>query len=402
MIDKPLDDLGPADLQRLQANGVPESRSLDYKQSLPGGTEDERKEFLADVSSFANSVGGDLVYGVTEARENGKATGIPERIDGLTGASPDAETLRLENMLRDGIAPRLPGVRLKWVPGLPQGPVLIIRVSRSWAGPHMVTFRQHSRFYARNAGGKYALDVFELRQAFLGSGSLGERAREFRTERLGRLLAGDTPVPLTDTSLVCVHVIPHAAFAGAIDVDLQLVSKQGERLLPFYSRFQNWTFNLDGFITFSPTANGPNSSYLQVYRNGSIETVNSVMFIPRGERGRITLPCLTFADELNGFLERVGYLMKEIAVEPPASIFVSLLGARGVVLGVSSVLTFQRGLQPTPFDRDTLLFRDLLLTDWDGGDTRKILKPLLDEVWQAAGFSRCLDYDDQGNWKPLP
>ena len=55
MIDKSLDDIGREDLQRLQANGVPESRSLEYKQALPGLADDARKEFLADVSSFAKA-----------------------------------------------------------------------------------------------------------------------------------------------------------------------------------------------------------------------------------------------------------------------------------------------------------------------------------------------------------
>src|SRR5262249_51777932 len=154
---------------------------------------------------FANAIGGDLIYGVVEAREDGRSTGVPEAIDGLTGVNIDVEARRLEQMLRDGISPRLPSVRFKWVAGFPNGPALVIRVARSWAGPHMVTYQQHSRFYSRLSGNKYPLDVFELRNAFLGSGSLRDRAREFRTERVGRLLAGETPVQLTSPYLVCVH-----------------------------------------------------------------------------------------------------------------------------------------------------------------------------------------------------
>jgi hypothetical protein len=58
-IDKPLDEIGLEDLQRLLTNGVAESRSLEYKQVLPTGTDSDRKEFLVDVSSFANAIGGD-------------------------------------------------------------------------------------------------------------------------------------------------------------------------------------------------------------------------------------------------------------------------------------------------------------------------------------------------------
>src|ERR1700752_3772232 len=146
MIEKDIDEIDENDLQRLQMNGVSESQSLEYKQALPGGTDQEKKEFLADISSFANTSGGDLVFGIVELRENGKSTGLPERIEGLANVNPDADGLRLESAIRDGIAPKLPGVRLRWVPGFPAGPVLVIRVPRSWAGPHMVTFQQHSRF----------------------------------------------------------------------------------------------------------------------------------------------------------------------------------------------------------------------------------------------------------------
>lgn len=402
MIDNPFEDIGQEHLQRLQVNGVPESRSLEYKQGLPGSTDDERREFLADVSSLANSAGGDLIYGITEVRENGKPTGVPASIDGVGGIVPDAETLRLENMLRDGIAPRLPGIRFRWVAGFPQGPALVIRVPRSWAGPHMVTYKQHSRFYARNATGKYALDVFELRQAFLGSGSLRERAREFRAERLGRLLGGEAPVPLTGTSLVCVHLIPHAALAGAVDIDLLLAANQGDSLAPLHSHGRGGTFNLDGYVTFSASAGGSNISYLQVLRNGTIETVSSELVSRRGEPVRLILPCLTFANELDAFLGRAMRLMRTLVIEPPASLCVSLIGVRGAELGLSTHLTFYRDIHATPFDRDNLLLRDILLPEWEGGDTRLILKPLMDEVWQASGLARCFDYDDHGNWKPQP
>ena len=65
-----------------------------------------------------------------------------------------------------------------------------------------------------------------MRQAFLGSGALGERAREFSSERLGRLLAGELPVPLSGDQLISVHFIPHVSLAGATDIDLLLAANQ--------------------------------------------------------------------------------------------------------------------------------------------------------------------------------
>jgi hypothetical protein len=384
MIDKPLPDVVAEDLQRLQVNRVAESRSLEYKQSLPGGNDADRKEFLADVSSFANAIGGDVIYGIAESREDGKATGIPEAVEGLVVGNTDAETRRLENMLRDGIAPRLPGVQFRWVPDFPKGPVLIVRIARSWAGPHMVTYQQHSRFYSRNAGGKYPLDVFELRQAFLGSGSLSERAREFRTERLGRLLAGDAPVPLSSARLVCVHLIPHASLAGATDIDLLLVANRNELLEPLYASGWGPRFNLEGVLAPSPAGNGTNMAYLQVYRSGILETVSSELFSDYEQYG-LAFPSRAFADHLVQFVERARRLIRAVAIEPPASLYVSLLNAKGATLAIGRQWTFYGGHSPKPFDRETVLLREILLTEWEG-DTRTILKSLNDELWRAAGY----------------
>ena len=66
MIPKRFDEITKADIDALVANGVAEGRTLDYKRTLPGGKDDEKREFLADVSSFANAAGGDIIFGVEE------------------------------------------------------------------------------------------------------------------------------------------------------------------------------------------------------------------------------------------------------------------------------------------------------------------------------------------------
>src|SRR6266540_626883 len=89
-----------SDLQRLIDNEVAETRTIEYKLALPGTRDAERKEFLADVSSFANANGGDLLYGVEAIR------GVPRALRGLSSGSEDDDILRLESMIRDGITPR--------------------------------------------------------------------------------------------------------------------------------------------------------------------------------------------------------------------------------------------------------------------------------------------------------
>lgn len=64
MIPRRLSDLGRDDIEQLIQESVSESRTLDYKEELPGNSDQQKKDFLADVSAFANTRGGDLIFGV--------------------------------------------------------------------------------------------------------------------------------------------------------------------------------------------------------------------------------------------------------------------------------------------------------------------------------------------------
>src|SRR4051812_22865379 len=111
MIPRQIQAVTIEDLEALVTDAVREGKTIEYKQELPGGKDDDKKEFLADVSSFANASGGDVIFGISETRDGqGKTTGIPEAILGLPGVNGDQEIRRLEQMLRDGIEPRIPGL----------------------------------------------------------------------------------------------------------------------------------------------------------------------------------------------------------------------------------------------------------------------------------------------------
>jgi hypothetical protein len=56
-------------------------------------------------------------------------------------------------------------------------------------------------------------------------------------------------------------------------------------------------------------------------------------------------------------------------------------------------------LNPTdPIDRDALLLPDVIAEEFDV-DVPKLLKPVFDGLWNACGYPRSLNYDDEGNWK---
>ena len=56
MISKTISEITKDDLAALVSGRVAEGRTIDYKRELPGNSDGDKKEFLADASSFANTL----------------------------------------------------------------------------------------------------------------------------------------------------------------------------------------------------------------------------------------------------------------------------------------------------------------------------------------------------------
>ena len=120
----PLENITQEDILSLIDNEVRENREIEYKRDLPGNSKDDKREFLADVSSFANASGGDLFYEVGEGE--GEEKGLPKKPVGVDcdDKGVDEITQRLENMIRDSIEPRIGGLQVHKIKGFEKGPVL--------------------------------------------------------------------------------------------------------------------------------------------------------------------------------------------------------------------------------------------------------------------------------------
>ena len=274
MLPARLDEIDESHLNALVSNGVRESRSLEFKAKLVWGTESDRKEFLADVSALANGGNGDLIFGIEE--EDGAASAVV----GLDSFDSDKDTLKMENIIREGIKPRIIGIRVQPVTLSNGRHVVIVRVPNNLNRPHMVAFKNWSRFYSRNSAGKYQLDVDELRSAFLASESIAERVRQFRLERIDAILQGNTPEPLTGRSCVCIHMIPVSAYDPSYSFDLAKVREDRETLPPIGRRGWNSSVNFDGLLFSTPTRVGGAIAYVQLFRNGVVEAVDCERLTP--------------------------------------------------------------------------------------------------------------------------
>ena len=138
---RPLDKLTEQDLLALISAGTAEGKSIEYKQALPGNSDEEKREFLADVTSFANASGGHIVFGMKEDQ------GLAKEMCGLGPVDPDA-VLRLENIARGSVDPRIPGLGSHGVPLGIGGHAIVMRIPASWQAPHRIVFRNSGRFWS--------------------------------------------------------------------------------------------------------------------------------------------------------------------------------------------------------------------------------------------------------------
>jgi len=387
--DKPLDILEESDIRALLDDEVPESKVIDYKRCLPGPSDLEKKEFLRDVSSFANASGGHLLYGIDE--ENG----VPVQICSLSDIDPDHEILRLESMVQTGIAPRIPGISMRAVPLSGGGSVIVVRIPKSWASPHMIT-KGSSRFYSRNSAGKYPLDVFEIRTAFSLTGTAVEMMREHRSAALGRIVAAETPAPLGNGPKIVFSIIPFAAFEPSSSFDVSSLvrdyrSGRGALPLPLTGLFTWWRYNFDGLLTYDDRG-----SYTQVFVSGIVEAVDSVILGDRSkDLGEKTIASLRYESALLEALPRYTAMMERLGVEPPVFVMVSLIGVKGRSILVSTP-EFS-GNKDVKIDRDALLVPEIMMESF-GGKAEEILRPAFDAVWRAGGWERSMNYDEEGRW----
>lgn len=387
MINKSIKDITEKDLQELRDRQEVEGKTIEYKQELPSNTDADKKEFLADVSSFANSSGGDLIYGMVEEG------GIPVELKGLDIEDFDQVKQRLENLVRDGIEPRIPSLNIQPVPLSNTRTALVIRVPKSWSSPHRVRYQGHDKFYSRNSAGKYQLDVAELRIAFNLSETITERIRNFRRDRISNIVANETPILLPDTAKIVLHLIPITAFSSAQNLDIDKIASHAEQLHPITSYGGlNRRYNLDGFLTHSVYTEDQAYSYVQLFRNGIIEAVEASLLTPHREK-RLLIPSDAYEQKLINSLSDYLCVLKTLTVEPSIFVFLTLIGVKGYRMGSSRIDDLD---ELHAIDRDIILLPEITVENYEAA-AEDILKPCFDSIWNACGFSNSWNYKD-GKW----
>jgi hypothetical protein len=213
-----------ADVQKLVADGIEENLNLDYKASPSLARDDKQiNEMCKDASAFANSAGGQLVYGITEDRATRKPT---EADPGVT--DPKISREWIEQVLNSRIQPRINNIRTVQIDNKKGGSIFVVTVPPSQTGPHQAPDK---KYYKRFDLQSVAMEDYEIKDvmrrattphlALILSFARGNSARidyERNTEM-------SKPVELVTT--ITNHSPQPAAYAiidVGIDNDLTIIS----------------------------------------------------------------------------------------------------------------------------------------------------------------------------------
>jgi len=287
ILPKPLalmDDVEIADwLRGLILGEHLESVELDYKEgSMKVATTGEKKEFAADISSFANCTGGVLVYGVKEAErvtQDQKET-VVYPLD-FEGARFDDELLlRAEQVISDSIEPRLPEhptirpVKLALKPGNPEKWAIVIEVRKSWVGPHMVTADKEFRYYTRQnfRKGPVRMDHRELSTLFAQSLRQSEKVERWIAERDAALQERRT-YRGPQEPILFMMVVPHVLLDNRLDISDRSLRRwlADSQISPYKVNFRPSLYGLQ--------ATGSTGYELHLHRNLGIEFLHSLLHL---------------------------------------------------------------------------------------------------------------------------
>jgi Putative DNA-binding domain len=153
------------DLLDIIKAGTQESIELDFKNSLAlvnvKGKTEARYEISKDVSAFANSAGGTLIYGITED----KSTHIAASLD--SGVDPTVITKeKLQQIITSTIHRKIDGIRvhqIRLVTHSPGNVAYVVYVPQSMRTPHQALDK---KFYKRHEFESVPMEEYEVRDLY--------------------------------------------------------------------------------------------------------------------------------------------------------------------------------------------------------------------------------------------
>jgi hypothetical protein len=305
--------------------------------------------------------------------------------------------------MRDGLQPRI-AHQIKLLPISENKYVLLLHIEKSWNRPHRVILGGSTAFYARNSKGKYLLDTFELRDMFNLSNTLITKINSFKNERILSILDGNAPAPISQEGNVILHFIPFDSFNPMQETDIKKLKEKSRDLGLLYLDGWNTKYNLNGCLLYSPTTSTSKENlsydYTQIFRNGSIEAVDGLLFSAHEVSSRFSennIPIYTFEESMLCYFMKVMNYFKSIDIQPPVYFSMTLINVLGYSIPENNSV-YNSVWGKSVIDTDIVKLPESIINNFDI-KPESALRPMYDIIYNACGQEKSNNFDDQGNFK---
>ena len=392
----PFDEIEAKHIEDLKERGIREDRTLDYKEDL--ATDDRGKfEVLKDICAMANASGGNLVYGVQEGDDDER--GLIVNLRGLE-IEPEKIQQWIDNLLRDCVDERIPGVLHKAVEWKNGRHFFVIRVPASALAPHMIVnvATRRPRFYCRANTTNDPMNARQIKEVALKSEAAVDRALALAEESANQLR--DKFTEFGDQALL--HVIPLFPPPEAFDLTepAQVNRLKAVPALGSSGRYSGeLRFALEDLYHEAPNSVSP-VRYVLLHRGGALEFQKRNILTEHPDHPEhLVLAPRPVEEAVIAAIDAALDLAEAGLFWIPAIVSFRLLNVQDSVLHrpaghVWDTHWEQSGFR-APFARPDMQLEPWMLTE-RGTAAQRQIKRMFDAMWQAYGWERCLNYGSDG------
>ena len=214
---------------------------------------------------------------------------------------------------------------------------------------------------------------------------------DFRLERIELLRGNQQPLKLRDSAKFVLHMVPHNAFRRAsFEGRIFDVNKDG--LKPMAVGGWSYKVNFDGIASVT-SLGGESDAYVQLFHNGTFESVNASYFHQSDEK--IYIPITGWEDQLIDRIPNYLNMQRALGVDLPVYVMVSLIGVGGYQFVLNDYYARSEG---DKIDREELILPPLEITAFDC-EISEVMLPLFNRLWNAAGRKGSFNYNADGSRK---
>lgn len=340
------------DIESIFNESIQENQKIEYKNyffedgKLNSLGNKQKNTLLKEITSFANSEGGNIIIGIAEDDNHNPEIMSDVGVNSETWEEWE-QSFRL--LCKSKIRPVLHGLSCKLIE-YNNKYLIEIEIPKSILKPHSFYDGNKDEFYIRYGNISNHMSYDDLRRSFTELDSIESNVSTFRDNRIAMILNNEIFNNFENETILVLHIIPNwsMGLSNSIDmdvVDLDIVEE--ENLFDVFSprsssghRRGELNYNTDGVIVSYGENLGfsefPVDSYTQIFHNGAIESVEVRMMNYSKKQNNIIDNKNRYIYNLKDMgkllydnILRNCRLLREANVPKPYNVSVSILNGKG-------------------------------------------------------------------------